>query len=124
LVKLVIDEPESRALQRHLANSPALVTSRIAVVEVTRATALANPAPEVREATELLLDSCLLVEVSPALLREAAGLASRSVRTLDALHLASALRITADELIAYDQRLLTAARACGIGVASPGQAPL
>jgi predicted nucleic acid-binding protein len=122
LVKLVIDEPESRALERHLADGPALATSRIAVVEVTRATALANPAPEVRAASEHLLDSCLLVDVGPALLRDAAGLASRAIRTLDALHLASALRVEADQLVAYDQRLLSAARACGIAVVSPGQA--
>jgi predicted nucleic acid-binding protein len=119
-VKLVIDEPESQALERHLANGPALVTSRIAVVEVTRATALANPAPEVREESERLLDSCLLVDVAPALLRDAARRTSRSVRTLDALHLASALRVEADELIAYDQRLLTAASEAGLAVVSPG----
>jgi hypothetical protein len=120
LVKLVIEEPESRALERHLADGPALATSRIAMVEVTRATALANPADEVRAETELLLHSCLLVDVSPALLRDAAGLASRTVRTLDAVHLASALRVEADGLVAYDQRLLAAATALGLYVVSPG----
>jgi predicted nucleic acid-binding protein len=119
-VKLVIEEPESEALERHVAGGQALATSRIAVVEVARATALANPAPDVREETVALLESCLLVEVTPALLRAAAALTSRSVRTLDAIHLASALRIDADQLIAYDHRLLAAADANGLGVLSPG----
>lgn len=122
LVKLVIEEPESEALERRLADGPVLATSRIALVEVSRATALANPAPQVRQDTALLLDSCLLVDLTDALLRDAAGLASASVRTLDALHLASALRIQADELVAYDRRLVAAARESGLAVASPGAA--
>jgi predicted nucleic acid-binding protein len=120
LVKLIIDEPESEALERYVANGPVLATSRIALVEVTRATALANPAPEVREETARVLDSCLLVDVSAALLRSAAALASGSVRTIDAVHLASALRVDADELVAYDRRLVAAAAANGLGVSSPG----
>jgi uncharacterized protein len=121
LVKLVIEEPESEALARHLAGGQTLATSRIAVVEVARATALANPAPEVRQETAALLASCLLVEVTPALLRDAAALTSRSVRTLAAVHLASALRIDADQVIAYDHRLLTAADANRLDVVSPGR---
>ena len=118
-MKLVIEEPESKALERHLAGATVLATSRIALIEVGRATALANPSPEVREEAGLLLSSCMLVDVSDALVRAAAGLATRSVRTLDALHLASALRIEADQLVAYDQRLLEAAAESGLAVASP-----
>ena len=122
LVKLVIEERESEALERHLADGPTLATSRIALVEVTRATALANPAREVAEAARRVLESCLLVEVSDAILRAAADLASASIRTLDALHLASALRVEPDEVVAYDQRLLAAARERGLVGASPGAA--
>lgn len=121
-MKLIIDEPESAALEGYLAAGPMLATSRIALVEVTRATALANPAPEVREETAALLESCILVDVSAALLRSAAALTSASVRTLDAVHLASALRVDADELVAYDRRLLTAAVGHGLPVTSPGAA--
>jgi uncharacterized protein len=119
-VKLVIEEPESAALERHLASRPMLAASRIALVEVPRATGVANPSPEVQRETGLLLESCLLVDVSDGLLRFAAGLASVSVRTLDAIHLASALRIEADELIAYDRRLTAVAAERGLAVASPG----
>jgi len=87
---------------------------------VPRATALANPAPEALEEVERLLASCLLVDVSDRLLRVAARLTSLEIRTLDAIHLASALRVAPDELIAYDHRLLRAAAERGLVVAHPG----
>ena len=119
-MKLVISERESAALERYLATGAVLATSRVALVEVPRATAIANPAPAVQREAERLLDSCLLVGVTDQLLRAAAELASPSVRTLDAIHLASALRIGADELLAYDRRLATAAQAHALAVVSPG----
>ena len=121
MVKLIIEEPESAALVRYLTGDHVLATSRIAEVEVSRATALANPSPEVGEEVNALLASCLLVSVSVQLLRSARRLATATVRTLDAVHLASALRIEADELLAYDRRLLAAASDHGIVCASPGQ---
>lgn len=122
LVKLVINESESVALERFLADGAVLATSRIALVEVPRATGLANPAREVKEETQALLTSCLLVDVTDGLLRVAAGLASRSVRTLDAIHLASALRVEPDEFVAYDRHLVQAAAESALTVASPGAA--
>ena len=119
-MKLVIEEPESTALERYLDDAPLLATSRIAVVEVSRATALANPSDEVRAETARLLASCMLVVVSAQLLSVARGLASADVRTLDAIHLASALSLVADELLAYDHRILRAAIEQGLTVASPG----
>lgn len=119
-MKLVIEEPESVTLERHLADGPVLATSRIAVVEVPRAAAVANPAPEVQGESERLLASCMLVDVTDGLLRAATRLASPSVRTLDAIHLASALRIAPDELVAYDRRLVEAAAERGLAVARPG----
>lgn len=121
-MKLIVEEPESAALERHLEGGPLLATSRIALVEVLRATALANPAPQVRSEAERLLSSCMLVEVGDAVLRSAAGLASATVRTLDAIHLASALRVEPDELLAYDRRLLEAAAEHGLVASSPGVA--
>ena len=118
-MKLVIDEPESAALERHLGRGQLVATSRIALVEVPRATAIANPSSDVRRETARLLGSCLLVDVTDALLRAAADLASASIRTLDAIHLASAMRIEPDELVAYDRRLTAAAAEHGLEVASP-----
>jgi predicted nucleic acid-binding protein len=68
-----------------------------------------------------LLRRCVLVSVSSALLRSARLLASASLCTLDAIHLASAIRVEADELVAYDPRLLEAARDQGLHVVSPGR---
>jgi uncharacterized protein len=100
-----------------------LVTSRIALVEVLRATTIANPAPDVRTEAERLLASCMLVDLTDPLLHAAAALASTSVRTLDAVHLASALRVEPDELVAYDRRLFDAAAEQRLVVASPGVPP-
>jgi uncharacterized protein len=96
-----------------------LATSRIAVVEVARATMLANPSAQVREEVDRLLGSCMLLAVSEPLLRSARQLAGAAVRTLDAIHLATALRIEADELLAYDRKLLAAATEHGLRVVSP-----
>jgi uncharacterized protein len=120
LVKLVIDEPESAALEGYLTGDAALATSRIALVEVPRATTLANPSEEVRGETGRLLRACLLVAVGDRVLRNAAEITSRELRTLDAIHLATALYIEADELITYDRRLLSAAATHGVAAVAPG----
>lgn len=121
-MKLVIEEPESATLDRHLAQGQLVATSRIALVEVPRATAIANPTADARQETVRLFDSCMLVDVTADLLRAAAELASAQVRTLDAIHLATALRVEADELVAYDRRLVAAAVERGLLVATPGAA--
>jgi uncharacterized protein len=122
LVKLVVAEPESSALKRHLGDGLTLATSRIAVVEVIRAVSVARPTSAARIDAERLLGSCRLIEVNDAVLRSAADLASASVRALDAIHLASALRIETDELVSYDRRLAAAGAARGLTISSPGAA--
>jgi len=61
----------------------------------------------------------VLVDVTDGVLRAAAGFASAAVGTLDAVHLASAVRIEADEVVAYDRRLVAAAPERGLAVSSP-----
>ena len=97
-----------------------LATSQIAIIEVSRATAIANPGQEVRDEVDRLIGSCMLVAVTSRLVRSARAVAAAAVRTLDAIHLASALRIEADELLAYDRRLLAAAGEHGLTAVSPG----
>jgi predicted nucleic acid-binding protein len=118
-VKLVVDEPESDALEDHIDGEVALATSRIALVEVSRAVALADPSREARKEVDKLLSSCVLVGVTAPVLRLARDLASAALRTLDAIHLASALRIEADELVAYDRRLFGAAAEYDLRAVSP-----
>jgi uncharacterized protein len=121
-VKLVVEEAESADLERHLAAHRDVVraTSRLALVEVPRAARIANPSRELEEEAQRLLYSCMLVDVTDRVLRRAAALASRPVRTLDAIHLATALYVDADEFVAYDRRLLSAAKAQGLPAAAPG----
>lgn len=124
LVKLILHEPESGDLADHLGDPlQGLVTSRIAVVEVTRAAKIARPEPDVLEEAKRLLESCDLVEVTDAILERAAALASEHLRALDAVHLASILRVEPDEVVAYDRCLVRAAQELGFAVTHPGLEP-
>lgn len=60
-----------------------------------------------------------LVDPPRSLFHEAGLLPGTHLRSLDSLHLATALRVDADTLVAYDARLLDAARSLGLGVHSP-----
>jgi predicted nucleic acid-binding protein len=117
----VIEEPESQDLEAHVTEDVVLATSRIALVEVPRATSLANPAEEVRWETQRLLSACLLVDVSDRVLRAAAELTSREIRTLDAIHLASALRSGLENLtvVTHDRTMATVAEHLGFETYDP-----
>jgi hypothetical protein len=120
LVKLLIKEPESTALRRYIKSARALATSRIALVEVMHAVSRSDPSTELQEAAAALLESCTLLDVGRTIISAAATLSGHGLRSLDAIHLATALRLEVDELIAYDRRLIAAAADAGLAVASPG----
>lgn len=121
LVKCVVREPESEALGEYLAAGEVLLaSSRISLVEVRRAIEVANPSEEARERARQLVESCHLVDVTDALLRAAADLVSPALKTLDAIHLATASSVEPDEMLVYDKRLREAAAAAGLRVARPG----
>jgi predicted nucleic acid-binding protein len=98
-----------------------LVSSSIALVEVPRAVARAGLDPQAAEVISLL-EECLLLAVEDDLLRAASVLRPALLRSLDAVHLASALSVRdrIDALVAYDDRLLEAARSHGLPVLRPG----
>ncbi len=81
---------------------------------------MADPRPEVVAVANELLADCILIAVSASLLDSASQLASHSLRSLDAIHLASAMISGAGELIAYDRRLLDAAQSGGLRTFAPG----
>lgn len=123
LVKLVIDEPEHESLRQHLrVMSARPASSALARVEVLRAATIARPAPDAHALAERILGRCILLAVSDQVLREAGRRASLRLRSLDAIHLATALLVGPAELITYDQRLAEAAREHGLTVAQPGVA--
>jgi predicted nucleic acid-binding protein len=66
-----------------------------------------------------LLNSCLLLGVSDLILRHAARLASAQVRTLDAIHLATASHVEPDAVLTYDHRLSSACVGEGLTVLAP-----
>jgi predicted nucleic acid-binding protein len=122
LVKLVLLEPETGDLRAYLdQRAPRLITSRLSIVEVTRATIISVPDDRTRANARRLLSSCLLVDVSAGLVDTASQLASAHLRTLDAIHLATALDVGPDVVITYDRRLAEAAEAARLGVVSPGR---
>jgi predicted nucleic acid-binding protein len=124
LVKLVVDEPERGALEDHLEmRSLRRVTSALARVQVLRAAKVASPGPEAQAQAERVLGRCVLLAVSDLVLRDAARLASLRLRSLDAIHLASARTFAPDEFVTYDERLAEAAREQGLTVVQPGIEP-
>ncbi len=118
-VKLALREPEEDALRRELSNWNAIVSSVLLSVEAIRACARYGETYAAR--AQAGFDGVALIAIDAALLRSAARLAPPALRSLDAIHLATALSLGPDlgVLIAYDARLLDAARQRGIAVAEP-----
>jgi predicted nucleic acid-binding protein len=123
LLKLLHEEPESAALADWLTGqtgSP-LLSSELAGVEVIRACRRINPEalPEARA----LLAGLDLIPLGGAVIAEAADVGETTLRSLDAVHLASALSIREDlsAFIAYDHRLSDAASAAGLQLLAPGR---
>jgi len=121
LVKLVVLEPESAALRIFLRARTLRMSSALAEVEVPRALRRAGyGAAEQRRATEIL-GRVALVEVDRPILRSAAGLAPPGLRSLEAIHVATALSVGQDlaGIVTYDERLSAAAKGADIEVWSP-----
>ncbi len=119
LVKLIVDEPETDALRRHIASAGPLASSILATVEVSRAVARVAPASMAEVAA--VLQALNVMAFDARIAARAAALGPASLRALDAIHLATALELR-DELtafISYDERLLAAARDLGLPVVAP-----
>lgn len=116
IVKLVIQEQESAALLRAVGGH-GLFSSRIAVVEVAKAVARSRPGTDTRPA----LSRISFVELDADLAQIAAKTGGNTLRALDAIHVASALRLgpEIDSLVTYDDRQAEAARSVGLEVVSP-----
>jgi predicted nucleic acid-binding protein len=121
LVKLVLPEAETAALLEILAVWPERVTSELAGIEVMRAVrrARADPAAEQRAAE--VLAALPLLKMDPDILSRAARLEPRTLRSLDAIHLASALSLGDDlgAIAVYDAGLAAAAVDHGVEVLAP-----
>lgn len=117
-LKLVVDEAESGALAGRLdADDPDLVACLLLETELRRA-AQRHDALSQALVSELL-EGLSMYEVPGSLFREAGLIAGHHLRSLDALHLAAAVRIGVDAVVTYDQRMGEAARDLGFAVLSP-----
>ena len=116
IAKLVVEEAETPRLRRRLQGHD-LISSRVAVVEVTKAAARANPDADARP----VLARLAMVELDAELARAAATTGGATLRALDAIHLASALRLgmLVTAFVTYDQRQAAAAASMGLRVESP-----
>ena len=122
VLKLLIEELESAALESWItaqAGAP-MVTSTVAKVEVLRACRRLNA--EALPAATALLAELDLIPLTTDVVDAAAEVGGPLLRSLDAIHLASALSIGADlaAFVCYDRRLLEAASAAGLEVVHPG----
>jgi predicted nucleic acid-binding protein len=118
IVKLVSREPETDALVRVIEDDPATISSALSVVEVVRA--VRRVRGDVRRA-DAVLGGIALVPIDAGIIRSAAELSPSTLRSLDAIHLATALSLTGDvsRLVTYDTRLAAAARSMKVPVSSP-----
>lgn len=121
LAKLVIREQETEPLRAWLAarEDVAWSASSLTRVEVVRAVARAQ-ATAVPTARRLLAGMDL-VPLGPDLLEMAADLGPPSLRSLGAVHLATALGLgrALDAFVVYDERLARAATEAGLPVVAP-----
>lgn len=119
IVKLAIEERESGPLRRHLRRRGPLTSSALARTEVLRA--LLEEADAGLARGRDVLGRLNLVRVNDRVLNTAGLLLPGELRSLDAIHLATALQLGDDArlLVTYDERMADAARTLGLRTASP-----
>ena len=120
IVKLVASEPESASLTARIEEATT-VSSEIARVEVLRAIRRSGGKREMLERGREVIRRVGLLRVDGRVLDLAAEVEPADLRTLDAIHLASALVLgeTLGAFVTYDRRLVAAAEQAGLGVESP-----
>ncbi len=124
IVKFVLPEPGTDALLALLADWHERISSVLARVEVSRAVRRAGATVAVRQRAEEVVARIGLIGIDAPVLNAAARLDPPGLRTLDAIHLATALSVERDLgcLVSYDSRLLEAAASSGLAVLAPGKA--
>ena len=120
IVKLVLPEAETASLVEVVRADPRVISSALARVEVARAAWRARVGSG-RVAT--VIDAIAFIPVDDAILDGAGSLHPRTLRSLDAIHLASALSVRSElhAMVVYNERLARAASVAGLSVSSPGR---
>lgn len=119
IVKLAVREPESAPLRRYLRRKRPLLTSALARTEVARALLPFGAAAVARGVD--VLQRLEVVRINDRVLRAAATLLPVELRSLDAIHLATARQLGEDlaRLCTYDERMAAAAAGLGFTVVAP-----
>jgi predicted nucleic acid-binding protein len=119
IVKLVVTEDESETLRRYLRRRRPLVSSALARTEVLRA--VLDEGTDYVAAARDVLRGIDLVRLNHRVLDRAGSIPGPGLRTLDAIHLATAESLHDDlaAVVTYDDRLADAARDLGYRVVSP-----
>ena len=122
LLKRYFPEPDSSVADRLLLGDAVLVTSWVTLIEVQRNLARVLTGAELRDAKQQLaadLDAMALLAIDEAVCRAAAQFGEQlAVRSLDAIHLASAQRLVIPGLrfVTFDLRQAQAGRSLGFTV--------
>ena len=119
IVKLVVLEAESKSLRKFLRRHPSRVSSALARVEVLRAVR-----PQGQAAighARAVLGRIALIGIDDEVIDRAAMLDGSVLRSLDAIHVATALGLQGDleVLLTYDDRMRKAAAAIGVPTETP-----
>lgn len=121
IVKLAHAEPGSPALGRWLDERAETGWISSVLTEIESFRALARYAPEAVSRLPAVLDQIDLIDLDPRIRILARTVEPATVRSLDAIHLGTALHCRSGliSFVTYDKRLLDAAQAAGLPVDSP-----
>jgi predicted nucleic acid-binding protein len=121
IVKLVIREAETPALLSFLGDHPERASSALARVEVYRAFRRARASDAEKRRAADVLARIALIRIDDDILQAAAEIEPAQLRSLDAVHLATALLIREEmtALVSYDDRFAAAAKKHGLKVLAP-----
>jgi uncharacterized protein len=119
-VKLVVPEPETGAIVAALTPETRMVASEILEVEALRAARRANGREGV-DTARAQLDGVRLLPLTGQIRQRACDLEPDALRTLDAIHIATALDLgeRLDCMYVYDARMSSAAKAVGLQTRAP-----
>jgi predicted nucleic acid-binding protein len=120
IVKLVFNEPETPGLERFLREWPRRISTAVASIETMRAARLVGDSDVVGHAIRVLA-AIHLIDLDHTIVKTACEVDPPALRSLDAIHLATALSLGADlaGMVVYDRRLAAAARAADLTVWAP-----
>lgn len=130
LLKAIRTEPETSALRDYLRDradqthvSSALVRAEVARTVMREAAADGTPDPLLSQAAHQAIRQLMLWRVSDDILQATWDIPGRYVRALDAIHIATALRISEQlplsAFVTYDHRQAEAACGAGLPVDTP-----